>query len=162
MVVYVWTALLMMLYAANLPLKLVVDVDTARDEPLKVGVGVFVRPKKLHEPKKGSGKTHIPGIPRATTFRSMIYVLRHTNFQGKAILCAGDAALTAILSGALMALTLGSVRVTPDFCDGPFRLRFSGMLSIKPGHIMGVAFVWARNEIGGRISAWKNMRSRAL
>ncbi len=162
MVVYVWTAFLMMLYAANLPLKLVVDVDTTRDEPLQVGVGVFVRPKKLHEPKKRSGKTHIPAISRSAVFRSIVYVFRHTQFQGKASLCAGDAALTAILSGALMALTLGKVHVTPDFSDGPLRLRFSGMLSIKPGHIMGVALVWARNEISGRINAWKSMRSRAL
>ena len=162
MVVYVWTAFLMMFYAANLPLKLVVDVDTARDQPLQVGVGVFVRPKKLHKPKSRSGKTHIPGIPRTTIFREIVYVIRHSHFQGNANLCAGDAALTAVLSGALMALTLGSVCVTPDFSDGPLRLRFRGMLSIKPGHIMGVAFVWARNEISGRISAWKSMRSRAL
>lgn len=162
MVVYVWTAFLMMLYAANLPLKLVVDVDTARDEPLQVGVGVFVRPKKLYEPKKRSGKTHVPGIPRTTAFRAIVYVIRHSHFQGDASLCAGDAALTAILSGALAALTLGSVRVAPDFSAGPLRLRFHGMLSIKPGHIMLVALVWARNEIGGRINAWKSMRSRAL
>jgi hypothetical protein len=162
MVVYVWTAFLMMFYAANLPLKLVVDVDTARDQPLQVGVGVFVRPKKLHMPKNRSGKTHVPGIPRTTAFRAILYVIRHSHFQGSASVCAGDAALTAILSGALMALTLGSVRVMPDFSDGPLRLQFHGMLSIKPGHIMGVAFVWARNEISGRISAWKNMRLRAL
>ena len=162
MVVYVWTAFLMMLYAANLPLKLVVDVDTARDEPLQVGVGVFVRPKKLHKPRSGSGKTHIPGVPRTTLLRAALYILRHAHFQGRAILCAGDAALTAILSGAVMALTLGSVRVMPDFSVGPLRFRFNGMLSIKPGHIMGVALVWARNEISGRISAWKNMRLRAL
>jgi len=162
MVVYVWTALLMALYAANLPLKLVVDVDTARDDPLQVGVGVFSRPKKLHKPKSHSGKTHIPGVPRATAFQAILYVVRHSLFQGEANLCAGDAALTAIFSGALMALTLGSVRVVPDFSDGPLRLRFSGMLSIKPGHIMLVALAWARNEISGRISAWKSMRSRAL
>lgn len=162
MVVYVWTALLMVLYAANLPLKLVVDVDTARDEPLQVGVGAFARPKKLHSPKNRSGKTHVPGVPRATAFRLILYVIRHSLFQGEAHLCAGDAALTAIFSGALLALTLGSVRVVPDFSAGPPRFRFTGMLSIKPGHIIGVALVWARNEISGRINAWKSMRSRAL
>jgi hypothetical protein len=162
MVVYVWTALLMMFYAANLPLTLVVDVDTAREQPLQVGVGVFVRPKKLHKPKNHSGKTHIPGIPRKTALRAIFYILRHMRFEGEARLCAGDAALTAILSGALMALTLGNVHVYPDFSDSPLRARFSGMVSIKPGHIMGVALVWARNEISGRINAWKSMRSRAL
>jgi hypothetical protein len=162
MVVYVWTALLMMFYAANLPLTLVVDVDTARDQPVQVGIGVFVRPKKLHKPKDHSGKTHIPGIPRKTALRASLYMLRHSRFEGEACLCAGDAALTAILSGALMALTLGGVRVCPDFSDGPLRARLSGMVTIKPGHIMGVAFVWARNEISGRINAWKSMRSRAL
>jgi hypothetical protein len=162
MVVYVWTAFLMMFYAANLPLTLAIDVDTQREQPLQVGVGVFVRPKKLHEPKNRSGKTHIPGVPGTTVVREFIYILKHTHFQGEASLCAGDAALTAILSGVLMMLTLGSVRVIPDFSLNPLRFRFSGMVSIKPGHIMGVAFVWARNEISGRINAWKSMRSRAL
>lgn len=162
MVVYVWAALLMTFYAANLPLTLTVDIDTQRDQPLQVGVGVFVRPKRLHAPKSRSGKTHIPGVPRSTALRAILYLLRHTKFSGEATLCAGDAALTAILSGALIALTLGRVRVAPDFSDGPLRARFSGMVSIKPGHIMGVALVWARNEISGRVNAWKNMRSRAL
>jgi len=162
MVVYVWTAFLMMFYAANLPLTLVVDVDTARDQPLQVGVGVFARPKRLHAPKKHQGKTRIPGIPRKTALRAILYMLRHTHFQGEASLCAGDAALTALLSGALVALTLNHVRVVPDFSTGPLRARFSGMVSAKPGHIIGVAFVWAQEEISGRISAWKSMRSRAL
>lgn len=162
MVVYVWTALLMIFYAANLPLTLAVDVDTARDQPLQVGVGVFVRPKKLRAPKSQSGTTHIPGIPGKTALHEILYLMRHTQFQGEACLCAGDAALTAILSGALMTLTLGSIHVRPDFSDGPLRARFSGMVSLKPGHIMGIAFIWARNEISGRISAWKSIRSRAL
>ncbi len=152
----------MTFYAANLPLRLVVDVDTERDEPLKVGVGVFARPKKLRAPRGRPGKARIPGVPWSTLLQALLYILRHSLFQGEASLCAGDAALTAIFSGALMALTLGSVRVAPDFSAGPLRFRFTGMLSIIPGHIMLAALVWARNEISGRISAWKSMRSRAL
>jgi hypothetical protein len=162
MIVYLWTAFLMIFYASNMPLTLAVDVDTARDQPLKVGVGIFMRPKKLHAPKSHAGKAHIPGIPRATALHGILYIFRHIHFQGEACLNAGDAALTAILSGALMALTLGRVRVVPDFSTEPLRLRFNGMVSIKPGHIMGVALVWAREEISGRINTWRSTRSRAL
>ena len=162
MIVYLWTAFLMVFYASNVPLTLVVDVDTAREQPLKVGVGIFVRPKTLRSPKNHNGKTHIPGIPRATAASEILYLLRYIRFQGEAALCAGDAALTAILSGMVMALTLGRVRVTPDFSTEKLRLRFTGMVSIKPGHIMGVALVWAREEISGRINTWRSTRSRAL
>ncbi len=161
MIVYLWTAFLMVFYASNVPLTLAVDVDTAREQPVKVGVGVFVRPKTLRAPKSHKGKTRIPGIPRATATRELFYLVRHVRFHGEAVLCAGDAALTAILSGAMMALTLGHVRVAPDFSDEKPRLCFSGMLSLKPGHIMGVALVWAREEISGRINTWRSTRSKA-
>lgn len=160
MVVYVWTAFLMTFYAANLPLTLVVDVDTGRDRPLQVGVGVFARPKKLRVPKARK-KMRVPGVPRGALLRAAFSLLKRIRFHGEATLCAGDAALTALLSGALMALTLGRVRVSPDFSVGPLRARFSGMVSLKPGHIMLVALVWAQEEISGRIIAWRSMRSRA-
>lgn len=161
MVVYVWTALLMVFYAGNLPLTLVVDVDTRRDRPLRVGLGVFTRPKKLRAPKKPSAPPRIFRLSRRAALPTALYLMRHIRFRGEAALCAGDAALTAMMSGALMALTLGRVRVVPDFSDGPLSARFSGIVSVKPGHIMFAALVGAQNEISGRISAWKNMRSRA-
>lgn len=161
MVVYVWTAFVMMFYAANLPFCLVVDLDTTREVPVWVGVGVFLPPKHLRPP----GALPAPGgagLPRGPLLHSIFYLLRRIRFHGDASLCLGDAALTALFSGALMALTLGRVRVYPDFSTGPISARFRGMVYVKPGHIMLAALHWAQEEISGRIDIWRRTRLRAL
>ena len=161
MVVYVWTAFLMVFYAANLPFCLAVDIDTQRQEVVLVGVGLFAPPKRLHPPDFHPGGPP-PRLPRGAMLRAALALLKRVQIHGEATLCAGDAALTAILSGAVMALTLGRVRALPDFSEGPVRARAHGMVSVKPGHIMLAALVWAQAVISGRISVWKSMRSRAL
>jgi hypothetical protein len=161
MVVYVWTAFLMLFYAANLPLQLVVDADTGRDQPLRVGLGVFVVPRQLKAASRRPGAMRLSQTSRRASLRALFYLLRHIEFRGELALSAGDAALTAILSGAVLALFRGRVRVLPDFSAGRLRARFYGMVSVKPGHIMGAALVWAQIAISGRVQTWKTIRSRA-
>ena len=161
MVVYAWAAFLVLFYAANLPFWLVVDVDTRREGFVRVGVGVFAPPRSLSVPSL-KRPPHGAAHPDAAAFRAVLTLLRHIRFRGSLDLCAGDAALTALISGAVMALSLGRVRAIPDFSCGPIRVRFHGMVTVKPGHIMLAALVWAQEEISGRINTWKGMRSRAL
>ncbi len=160
MIVYFWTAFLMVFYASNLPFCLAVDIDTQRQEAIRVGVGVFIPPKRLHPPSFPAAGPR-PALPRGATLRALIVLVKHIQIRGEASLCAGDAALTALLSGAVIALSLGRVRTLPDFSAGPIHARLYGMVSVKPGHIMLAALVWAQEEISGRISTWKNMRLRA-
>jgi hypothetical protein len=161
MVVYVWTALLMMFYAANLPFCLVIDADIRREDPVRVGLGVFLPPKHLRPPgaRRASGGSK---LPRGPLLHSFFYLLRRTRFRGEASLCLGDAATTALVSGAVMALTLGRVRVHPDFSTGPIAARFRGMVYVKTGHIMLAALNWAQEEISGRVNLWRRTRLRAL
>ena len=161
MVVYIWTAFVMMFYAANLPFCLVVDLDTRREVPVRVGVGVFLPPKHLRSPGAMPATGRVM-LPRGAMMHSILGLLRRTRFRGDASLCLGDAAMTAVLSGALMALTLGRVRVHPDFSTGPVSARFHGMVYVKSGHIMLAALHWAQEEISGRIDKWKRIRLRAL
>lgn len=160
MVVYVWTALVMMFYAVNLPFCLVIDADTRREDPVRVGVGVFMPPKRLRAPGAHRGSGGGKRL-RGPLLHSIFYLFRHTRFRGDASLCLGDAATTALVSGAVMALTLGRVRVHPDFSTGPIGAIFRGMVYVKSGHIMLAALNWAQEEISGRINLWKRTRLRA-
>ncbi len=161
MVVYVWAAFLVLFYAANLPVLLVIDIDTRRQGAVRVGVGVFAAPASLAVPAGGRPRRGIPRLDGAA-IRALLTLLGRVRFRGSLDLCAGDAALTALIAGAVAALSLGRVRALPDFSCGPVRARFRGMVTLKPGHIMLAALVWARLEISGRLNTWKGMRSRAL
>lgn len=162
MVVYVWTAFLIVFYAANLPFCLLLDVDTGRETAVVAGVGVFLPPRHLNPPGFPRIGRRDAKAPRGALLRAALVLLRRIRFHGDFALCAGDAAATALISGAVLTLTLGHVRVFPDFSTGPLRVRFRGMVSVKPGHIMLAALAWAQEVISGRISTWKSMRLRAL
>jgi hypothetical protein len=130
----------------HLPVLLVIDIETRRQGAVRVGVGVFAAPAS----SPSCGGRPRPGI-LALTGRDpgALELLGRVRFPGSLDLCAGDAALTALIAGAGRRCRWAACARFRFFLRArPCAL--SRDVTLKPGHIMLAPRLGAaRNFPGG-------------
>ena len=165
-------------YLSAMPLRFAFLLRRGEAARFAVGVGLFearfarrAAERRLSRPARSRRRRH-PISPRSLgpLWRAGRYLLRHLRLdalEARGSLGLGDAALTALVCGEANALACTAAaaadaalraEVRPDFSAAAFTGEFSGMLTVRAGHIILAAIIGIFDYGSGRLAAWTDTR----
>ena len=180
MAVYLAAIALLSFYLCSIPLKFAWEMRIRPDASFGAGVAAFegrCALRRAHQRMLGE-KKHLPwkktelDINRADALPAHLhaarYALGHMRLERlhlSGTIGTRDAAATALMCGLARSMQAAlepvappdAIQLTPlpDFsCDGS-NLLFSGMISMKAGHIMLAALIGAQHYVRRRLISWK-------
>lgn len=144
-------ALLAGFYISQVP---VIVALAARSDAFGIGVGAFAWAGAVRraEARAVSGKKRsTPKIERKDWLRLLKYVLKRGSFEYlrvSGVVSLSDAAATCLFAGGIRAVCAalgprGEARVVPSFSGGKTDLELNGIMSVRLGHIMLAACMFA-------------------
>lgn len=176
------TAAVALFYFSAIPVKLAFCLRFGKGSGFGVGAAPFEArfAQRIAFRRRSAGKLPTRFLKNADPMALLRGGLRALNFARKhlrldslelnGVLGAHDAALTALICGALSALgcTLGCctsrpvrIAVQPDFAADRLSGELSGMISIRVGHIMLAALLGAFEYASGRFNRWISIPLKA-
>ena len=180
MAVYFVAAVALLFYLCSVPVKFAWETRIGRGTAFGAGSSIFEGRYALrgaHRRMLGE-KKHLPwkkaelDVSKADALPALLhaarYALRHMRLERlhlSGTIGARDAAATALMCGLARSLQAalepaappGTIHLdpAPDFtCDGS-DLVFSGMISMRAGHIMLAALIGAQHYVRRRLAPWK-------
>lgn len=164
MIVYLIAVLESLAYLAAVPVCAVFCVSGEGGLKAGAGVGAFRARGALRRARRAMAGGRRRRRQRGEVKRALALLrrLKLTRISLRGQLGLGDAAATALLSGALTALAAAlrgrtkrlDLRLSPDF-SGELRVELRGMICARAGQIMLAAAQSGFNEITGRIAHGK-------
>ena len=158
-------------YLAAVPLKIAFVLRAEAGPRFAVGFAAFegrfarrAAEARLGKPKRPKKKRRVPWSSLPELGRAARFLLRHVELVARVRVGFGDAALTALLCGALAALFRGAraasdarlrADVAPDFSAGRLTGEITGIATVRAGHIMLSALIGAVDLTQGRLSHGK-------
>ena len=162
--VYVWFAALVSAYAWNIPVTLAFIL---RPGAAGVGTGVFVYDGAFRRAEKNALKIKEKRkrLPKGT-LKAVRYLLKRVRVEKiflDGVISAGDAALSALLAGAVWAVSASAAdkvvsAVVPDFGNGIACPAVSGIMWVPLGHIIVSGAIILKSTIRERYETWKDTR----
>ena len=171
-------ALIFILYLSAVPVKLALKIRTSPAPAFGAGIAVFERRFALRQAEKriSGEKKHLPwkkfavDAQKLRMLRALKYILPRIKIEKLVLtgsISSGDAAGTALICGSVNSIGAALEAIWPegtqiflqsDFSGKGSALQFSGMVSLRAGHIILAALIGAVEVIKGRISQWKSTR----
>lgn len=161
--VYLAFALAVFFYAANVPIRFAFTLRAGDPRVLKLGVGVFnaryiIEPElTIPHPRLNADFKWGAGAARAAarTFRYLLKSARNEGMRCSLRIGGGDAARTALIWGAAVAVfdaLCVPARIEPDFSAQRFQLSGGGIVWLRLGHIIRAACIAAIELIKGKVN----------
>lgn len=171
--VYTSVALMVLIYAMNIPIRCAFTIRFDEERSLKLGIGIFgaryIIERQLAIPPlnwKPSAKWN-SGKVRAGMSAGR-YLFRRARAEGmrfSAQIGTGDAARTALICGAVMGLTdtlRVCAKVEPNFAARSLKLSGGGIIHLRLGHSIGAGLVLASELANGKVrQLWTGIQSKA-
>lgn len=163
--VYVFFALLMIVYAWNIPVTFAFTLGTGG---IGVGAGAFIFDGAVKRAKRNlytKKKRKRRKLPKAK-MKAIFYLLKRIYVERifiDGVVNLHDAALSALLTGAVWAAAASipdklSADVVPGFGEGKTRVFLSGILWARLGHIIVAGAITLKLWIRERYEKWKDTR----
>ncbi len=157
-------------YLANIPLKCALVFSTRPQAALSGGASIFegrFALRRALRKKTGGGKFSLPSPALLRpALHAGRYLFKHTHLERislQGVVSTADAASTALLAGLgsmlhNACLPLGGavqLRLQPDFSAQGSDLELTGMISVRLGHIILAALIFALEYGKERYLKWK-------
>lgn len=183
MAVKITAALVFALYLLAVPVKLALCFRSYPKPDFAAGFALFeerfarrgAQERLLGEKKRVPWKKLRLDSQKIHALPALKYLLRHATIEHISLtgsIGMENAAATALICGASTAaaaavapLSWGNkieLALSADFSGKPSRICFSGMISIRIGHIICAALIAAIQLVSERTSQWKSIRLKTL
>ena len=183
MAVGIAAAIVFLIYFFCIPVVLAVRIRTTPTPGFGAGIALFEgrfalrqAEKRINAKKKRSSRIKIfSGMEKSSALRTLKYLLRHTKIENLSLrgsIGMDDAAATALICGGAEAVKAAmlpfdwakriSLDLSPDFSGGRSEIEFTGMFSMRAGHIICTALRCAVYLAKGRTAKWKSTRLKIL
>jgi len=173
--VYLAAAACFVFYLAAIPLKFAIVFSTNPQPALRSGASIFegrFALRRAFRPKNAKKRSLPDSRLISPAIRAGKYLLRrlHIDYlRAQGVLSSPDAARTALICGAARSLQaacmeLGNrvqISLQPDFSGRNSEIEITGMLSIRAGHIILAAQIFALSYLKERLKTWtQDIRSK--
>lgn len=185
MVIFITAALLLLFYLCAVPIQFALTLRISEHSGFGAATAPFERrfAKRSAVLRAAGQKKHLPWKKfqldaekikyTGCLMKPLRYILRHTHFGGfelRGTVATGDAAHTALICGCIEAAKSAvmplipaekmDVSVRADFSSIYSQLECSGMFSLRAGHIIAGAILFAASIAKRRFILWKSTRSK--
>ena len=179
MAVGIAAAIVFLIYFACIPVVLALKIRLSPKVDFGTGIAIFEGRFALRQAQKRMGRQKkrfpLANFPKKgdlpSALKTLKYLIRHTKVESLSLrgsIGMEDAAITAMICGyaeAAKAAVLPfdwskniSVDLSPDFSGGGSELEFTGMFSVRAGHIICTALRGAVYLAKGRTEKWISTR----